>query len=109
MHGKGVFKFASGKIYTGEFVEDRREGFGTMTWPDGRAYEGIWTNGIMNGYGKMVYPDGTIKDGLWVNGKEPVKKTPKAPPTLALNLIPLDIDAANNQDNQENPENQDGN
>ena len=42
MHGKGVYKWADGRVYEGEFVNDKRNGFGIYTWTDGRRYEGNW-------------------------------------------------------------------
>ena len=45
MHGNGVFKWSDGKIYDGQFVDDKRDGFGTMTYPDGKIYRGEWRFG----------------------------------------------------------------
>lgn len=33
--------FEDGIIYDGEWVGDKREGYGIQTWPDGIRYEGI--------------------------------------------------------------------
>ena len=38
-----------GRRYDGEYVNDKKEGFGTFTWPDGRMYQGEWTNGKQHG------------------------------------------------------------
>ena len=32
MHGNGVFKFADGKIYEGEYADDKRHSYGVMKW-----------------------------------------------------------------------------
>lgn len=32
MHGKGVFSWADGKKYVGEYYEDKKEGYGELTW-----------------------------------------------------------------------------
>jgi len=32
MNGKGKFIFTGGKVYVGDFVDDKRQGFGVMTW-----------------------------------------------------------------------------
>jgi MORN repeat. len=32
MHGKGVFLFKDGRKYTGEYVEDKKEGYGVFEW-----------------------------------------------------------------------------
>ena len=35
MHGQGVLTWADGKIYEGEFVNDKRSGYGNFKWKDG--------------------------------------------------------------------------
>ena len=60
MHGKGTFKWPDGRVYEGDYVEDKKQGMGTVTWPDGRAYEGMWKNGMQHGLGKYKG-----KDNIW--------------------------------------------
>ena len=62
-HGYGVFIWASGNIYKGEYFEDERHGSGEMSWTDGTKYIGEWWHGIQHGHGKMILPDGQIKEG----------------------------------------------
>lgn len=45
MHGKGTYKWLDGRIYHGEYVQDKKHGFGVYIYADGRAYLGKWTNG----------------------------------------------------------------
>lgn len=45
MHGNGVFTYENGRIYSGEYKEDEKNGFGIYRWPDGKIYEGQWSNG----------------------------------------------------------------
>lgn len=40
MHGSGKLIYPDGKVYTGNFINDLRSGFGVMNWPDGRQYAG---------------------------------------------------------------------
>lgn len=40
MHGKGIFRWPDGRVYEGDYVDDKKEGFGKVIWPDGRIYEG---------------------------------------------------------------------
>lgn len=40
MHGRGVFTWLDGRIYNGEYFEDKKEGYGEFSWPDGRRYTG---------------------------------------------------------------------
>lgn len=64
-HGYGVFKWASGNVYKGNYKEDQRHGYGEMYWTDGSVYKGEWIRGIQHGYGEMIFPDGTKKVGMF--------------------------------------------
>lgn len=48
---------------------DKKHGYGVYRWADGRVYEGNWYNGKQHGTGKYILQEGTIKIGEWVNGK----------------------------------------
>ena len=45
MHGTGVFTWADGRKYEGEYFDDKKEGHGVFFWPDGRKYDGYWKSG----------------------------------------------------------------
>ena len=46
MEGKdGIFTWADGRRYEGDYVQDKKEGHGVFYWPDGRKYDGEWMNG----------------------------------------------------------------
>ena len=48
--------YPDGRIYEGQWVEDSREGFGTLTYPGvSRQYAGEWQNDRRDGYGVMLY------------------------------------------------------
>jgi hypothetical protein len=49
-------------------VNNKKEGFGVFTWADGRIYKGNWINGKQSGTGKYIRPNGEIKMGIWKNG-----------------------------------------
>lgn len=34
MNGKGKFYWPDGRIYIGDYLNDKKEGFGTFIWPD---------------------------------------------------------------------------
>jgi hypothetical protein len=65
--GQGIFKWASGNVYEGEFKDDERHGKGKMTWTDGSNYEGDWFRGIQHGYGKITFADNSKKEGYFDN------------------------------------------
>ena len=57
--GQGRQEYASGNVYEGEFVENRKEGWGTMNWHDrGEVYMGEWRNDVTNGVGTHIWLDG---------------------------------------------------
>jgi hypothetical protein len=41
----------NGVIYTGEWMNGQKDGFGIQVWPDGTRYEGIWSKDKANGRG----------------------------------------------------------
>ena len=47
MSGQGTLTFANGEKYDGEFLDGRRNGYGTYAWPDGRIAKGFWDNDIL--------------------------------------------------------------
>ena len=70
MNGKGKFEWPDGRIYDGEYKNDKKEGHGDFTWPDGRKYDGNWKNGKQDGEGKFYNPKiKQWKKGIWKEGK----------------------------------------
>lgn len=73
MHGKGIYKWGDGRIFEGQYVDDRKQGIGIYLWADGRAYHGEWNAGKQHGTGFYIVPDEgdtlKIKKGTWLNGK----------------------------------------
>ena len=67
--GTGVFSWASGETYEGEFSQGMPTGFGRKTFSDGRRYEGFWKDNKYHGTGKLYSFDGTlITDAEWDMG-----------------------------------------
>lgn len=58
-HGKGVYSFADGQVYIGEWKNDKYHGIGTLTYPDGKEYSGEWKNGLMDGKGTLITSNGS--------------------------------------------------
>jgi hypothetical protein len=71
MQGNGIFIWADGRVYYGEFYRDLKHGKGKLTWPCGKFYDGQWVNGIMDGFGtfKDGNPDSKERLGEWRDGK----------------------------------------
>ncbi len=68
-HGKGKYYFASRERYEGDFRFGKFEGTGTMYYPDGAYYTGGWRKNLKNGTGRLVRTTGAITEGTWINGK----------------------------------------
>eukprot|EP00032_Breviata_anathema_P001084 JZ551567.1.p1 GENE.JZ551567.1~~JZ551567.1.p1 ORF type:complete len:185 (+),score=1.11 JZ551567.1:27-581(+) len=66
--GKGTH-IDNDRVYEGEFVNDRMQGFGVMTFPDGSRYEGEFLADAYNGFGTYNFPDGCKYIGQWHDGK----------------------------------------
>ena len=70
-HGKGNYRddFMT-FLYVGDWIEGRQEGYGTLYWdyPNGGNYTGEFKNDKQDGYGVMTHPDGRVEKGIWKNG-----------------------------------------
>ena len=55
-------------MYEGEYLNDKKHGFGVYTWADGRQYHGMWKDGKQHGEGKYILPSGVQRRGEWKDG-----------------------------------------
>jgi hypothetical protein len=55
--------------YTGEWVNDKREGRGTMFFDNEDRYDGFWKDDVPHGEGRMIYNNGDVYEGMWYMGK----------------------------------------
>lgn len=81
LHGKGTMRYASGAMFSGEWVNDRAQGQGKLLNKEGIVlFNGQWTNGLAykgalnteskpHGQGVGVYDNGDRYEGTWANGK----------------------------------------
>ena len=58
-----------GYIYEGEFINNKKEGLGTITWKDGCKYQGEFKNNQMHGYGIIEFSGNNFYQGEIKNGK----------------------------------------
>lgn len=92
LNGEGTKEYQDGSVYSGQWKDGKREGYGEMLWPSGFSYRGQWKNnkrhgaGItqwhsgdthegfwdqnrIHGPGRYTWKDGTVFEGHWLNGK----------------------------------------
>jgi hypothetical protein len=69
MHGTGTYKWQDGRMYHGEYKQDKKHGFGVYVWADGRAYLGQWRDGKQDSERVYILPNGTVRKGLWEGDK----------------------------------------
>ena len=69
MDGMGVYTWADGRCYMGEYKDDKKHGYGIYKWADGRLYLGNWMRGKQHGLGIYKTADTAFKYGLWEEGK----------------------------------------
>ena len=59
-----------GRQYQGEYLNDKKHGFGVFEWSDDKVYTGYWANGKQHGPGTYTkVSDGSTKHGVWEHGK----------------------------------------
>ena len=66
---KGVYTWASGWKYDGEYKDGLMHGFGVMTSPDGIVFEGQFKNDSRH-KGTLTSPDGSVYKGYFKNDKK---------------------------------------
>lgn len=66
--GRGTFTFADGDVYEGEYVNGQRTGHGTYTWANGNVYEGDFVNNQLTGQGTLTGANGDVYEGDFVDG-----------------------------------------
>jgi hypothetical protein len=69
----GVFTYANGDRYEGDFHDGLMDGLGTLTYANGDVFKGSFKNGNMHGQGilsSVIEYEGALS-GLWINGAGP--------------------------------------
>jgi len=66
---KENFRYNNGAVYSGQFKNEMRHGYGIQVWPDGARYEGYWQFNKAKGKGKFYHIDGDIYEGEWNDDK----------------------------------------
>ena len=58
--GYGTYYYENGDVYTGRFLDRRKNGFGTYTWKDGKKYSGNWKKNKREGQGSYYSSEGNL-------------------------------------------------
>ncbi len=45
----GVYKWASGEVFEGEYKDDKKNGHGILKYADGNVYDGFWKDNLRHG------------------------------------------------------------
>lgn len=62
--------YEDGDLYEGEWIEDKREGYGVMKFVDNLKYKGEFKSDALNGKGTLYdKDDNVLYEGLWRNSK----------------------------------------
>lgn len=77
-------KSPDGSIYDGDWLDNKRHGYGRWTHPDGASYAGQWVDDKQHGEGTMIFADGTVYTGLWKEGKRSGQGTLTNPDGLKI-------------------------
>jgi hypothetical protein len=66
-NGQGIWKRGTGNSdkYEGEYVNDKKCGYGVFSWATGNIYKGNYESDVRNGYGEMYWNDGSFYKGKW--------------------------------------------
>ena len=65
----GVQTFENGDIYTGSFLDGKKDGHGLLTTRSKRTYDGGWENDVPHGFGVNTFPNGKIYKGEYKLGR----------------------------------------
>ena len=70
MHGRGVYRYANGDVYEGNYKDGNMHGRGVYRYVDGDVYEGDYEAGNMHGRGVFRYANGDVYEGDYKDGKQ---------------------------------------
>lgn len=65
----GIQTFENGDIYTGSFLDGKKDGHGLLTTRSKRTYDGGWANDVPHGFGVNTFPNGKIYKGEYKLGR----------------------------------------
>ena len=71
--GRGQFWWTTGRYandkYVGQFHLDRRHGHGVYFYSNGEIFDGQWATGHQEGPGQILFSNGNVMEGIWSEGR----------------------------------------
>jgi hypothetical protein len=64
MHGQGMYVYADGSVYEGEWSNDKKSGYGVQKDLFG-VYSGQWVRDVKSGHGSAHYLNGDKYAGMF--------------------------------------------
>ena len=64
-HGYGVYTYADGGRFEGEWIDDKVHGRGVSVYASGNRYEGEWVDGKINGQARAGRPGSALGRAPW--------------------------------------------
>ena len=93
-NGNGTYKWESGDLYVGDWVEGKRTGYGRYDWVDGSYYVGRFLNNLLEGKGAYYASDGSSMIGTFEQNsfiQEPTDTNPDSSATHSEDVGKEDI------------------
>lgn len=69
-NGEGIYRFESGNIYEGPFVNGKQHGYGKISYQNGTVTAGFWANGIKDGPFASIDNEDRSFFCIYSNGKK---------------------------------------
>ena len=66
---EGTCTYADGAVYTGDWDDDQRSGWGKHVFANKDCYEGEWVGDTMQGEGRLTLTTGAYYQCSWHNGQ----------------------------------------
>lgn len=68
--GKGIYhNIANNEKYEGQYLDNEKHGYGTFFYKYGDKFSGEWVNGNKHGNGTFTFQNGTVIEGKWQDDK----------------------------------------
>jgi hypothetical protein len=81
-NGAGKYTWTDGRIYKGEFRDNKIHGMGMLRTRYGDTYIGMWENNLQHGKGKYIWKNGSVYKGDFVHGNQVSVCTSSLPPLI---------------------------